>query len=341
MPRDVTAQIDAGSRAVGKTYQFDEAHDPDRPAEMWFQESEEGEILFLVFYSQACRWSQCLGCNLPSKMSRHHVPFRALMGQVDYVFRDPDVIRRRESMKKVIVSNNGSVLDEATFSSTALVYLISQLNLHLPNLSVLSLETRPEYVDPAELEFLSRVLAEGNTPTALEIAIGFEAFDDRIRNEVFRKGLPLEVFERCVRMIAPYGYHLKCYLMQKPVPGMSDEEAVADVRQAIDFFSRIAEQYRVTVNLHINPTYVAAGTQLAEAFERGQYAPPMLRDVARAVRNAQGRQLSVFIGLNDEGLAVDGGSFIRKGDEDVVAALNRFNRTQDYAILDQICDRLP
>ena len=44
-------------------------------------------------------------------------------------------------MRKIIVSNNGSVLDEVTFSSTALIYLMAKLNLHLPNLAVLTLET--------------------------------------------------------------------------------------------------------------------------------------------------------------------------------------------------------
>ena len=337
MTRDVMAQIDAGSRAAGKTYKFDETHDPTRPAEMWFQESEEGEILFLVFYSQACRWSQCLGCNLPSRMSKHHVPFRALMAQVDCIFSNSDLVARRESIRKVIVSNNGSVLDEVTFSSTALVYLISQLNLHLPDLAVLSLETRPEYVDTAELEFLTRVLAEGTTPTVLELAVGFEAFDDRIRNEVFHKGLPLDAFESLVCQMAPYGYHLKCYLMQKPVPGMSDEEAVADIQRAIDFLGRLADEYQIRVNIHLNPTYVAAGTPLAKAFEQGCYSPPLLRDVARAARFAQGKPLSVFIGLHEEGLAVHGGSFLRDGEEHLAKELRQFNRTQDYGVLDRIC----
>lgn len=337
MTRDVIAQIEHGSQAAGKTYRFDETHDATRPAEMWFQESEEGGILFVVFYGQACRWSQCLGCNLPSKMSMHHVSFRALMAQVDYVFCDPEVIGRRHSIHKVIVSNNGSVLDEVTFSSTALVYLVSQLNLYLPNLSVLTLETRPEYVDAAELEFLARVLAEGAAPTVLEIAVGFEAFDDRIRNDLFRKGLPLEAFEKCVLLIAPYGFHLKCYFMQKPVPEMSDEEAIEDIQLAIDYLGHIAEQHQIRINLHLNPTYVAAGTALVEAFERGEYTPPQLRDVARAAQTARGKPLSVFIGLYDEGLAVPGGSFVRADDEQVVAELHRFNRTQDFAILDRIC----
>ena len=67
---------------------------------------------------------------------------------------------------------------------------------------VLSMESRPEYVESAELEFISRQLAEGDTPTTLEIAIGFETFDDHIRNDVFDKGLSLETFEKLVEKMS-------------------------------------------------------------------------------------------------------------------------------------------
>jgi uncharacterized Fe-S cluster-containing MiaB family protein len=90
------------------------------------------------------------------------------------------------------------------------------------------------------------------------------------------------------------------------------------------------------MNLHLNPTYVAAGTPLATAFEQRQYSPPRLRDVARAAKAARDGALSIFIGLNEEGLAVHGGSFIRDGEEHVVGELERFNRTQDFGILDLI-----
>ena len=136
-PEAITKQILFGSQKAGKTYTFDEEHDETLPAQMWFQESDEGLILFIVFYSQACRWSRCLGCNLPSKVSQAHVSYKSLMAQIDNVFADPQVRSRRLSIRKVIISNNGSVLDEDTFSSTALMYLIAQLNLNIPNLSVL------------------------------------------------------------------------------------------------------------------------------------------------------------------------------------------------------------
>ncbi|MBI5366993.1 MAG: hypothetical protein HZA54_08145 [Planctomycetes bacterium] len=334
----VEQQILAGTLRTGKTYGFDEAHDPTRPAQMWFQSAPEGEVLFVVFYSQACRWSQCLGCNLPSKSSRRPVGYRPLMEQVDQLFRAPEVLARRAQIHKVILSNNGSMLDEATFSSTALIYLFARMNQHLPALSVVTLETRAEYVDLAELEFLARVLKEADTPRALELAIGFEAFDERIRNELFFKGLSLRVFEELVAKLAPYGFALKCYFMQKPVPGVSDAAGIADIEAAIDYLAEVGRRSGVKLNLHLNPTYVAAGTRLAESFARGEYVPPTLRDVARAARHARGKGLSLFLGLYDEGLAVPGGSFLRAGEEACVARLEEFNRTQDYALLDRVAE---
>ena len=39
----------------GKTYAFAEAHDPDEPVEVFFQQTHEGAVLFVVVYSLACR----------------------------------------------------------------------------------------------------------------------------------------------------------------------------------------------------------------------------------------------------------------------------------------------
>ena len=332
----VEKQIIDGTNISQKNYHFDEEHDPNRPAQFWFQESEEGEILFIVFYSQACRWSRCLGCNLPSKMSVKHVSFKALMAQIDYVFNHTEVLKRYHTLKKVIVSNNGSVLDENTFSSTALIYLIAKLNLHLPNLSILSLETRVEYVDIEELEFIARALKEGDTPTTLELAVGFEAFDDRVRNEIFNKGLKLETFEKLCKMLATYGFHLKCYFMQKPVPGMSDEQAILDIHRGIDYLSKQAQKYGIDINMHLNPTYVASGTILEKSFRKGEYRPPQLRDVTQAALNGQGKSITIFLGLSDENLACEGGSFIRPGEEKLIEKLEAFNRTQNYNLLSEI-----
>jgi len=321
---------------TGKTYEFNEDYPKQIPAQMWFQESLDGLVLFIVFYTQACRWSRCLGCNLPSLCSQFHVGWEDLMEQVDWVFSNEEVVEKKSQIRKVIVSNNGSVLDEETFSTTALFYLGVMCNKHLPNLSVLTLESRPEYVDEIELELLSRLLEEAKIPTQLEIAVGFEAFDNRIRNMVFKKGLSLKVFEEFIKLVARHKFRVKCYLMQKPVPEMSDQEAIKDIQKAIDYLSILSGKYGVEINVHLNPTYAAKGTLLGESFKKGEYIPPYLRDVAKAAYYAKDNSISVYIGLYDEGLAVEGGSFIRKGDERIVYLLEQFNTTQDYGILEQI-----
>jgi radical SAM enzyme (TIGR01210 family) len=332
----IREQIDSGAGAAGKSYAYNESHDAGLPADVWFQQSHEGLELFVVFFTRACRWSRCLGCNLPSRMSRGQVGYRDLMRQVDSLFSRPDVRSEAAMIRKLHVSNNGSVLDEDTFSSTALMYLLARVNLHLPNLAVLNLETRPEYVDLAELEFIARALKEGETPTQLELAIGFEAFDDRVRNEIYMKGLDLPVFEQFISRLAPYGFRLKCYFMQKPVPGMNDEEAIRDIQRGIRYLGAIARRFNAEINFHLNPTYVARGTLLEENFRIGAYSPPLLADVARAAHAAREEPLSVFIGLYDEGLAVEGGSFIRPDDQPVLEILEQFNRTQNYDLLQQV-----
>jgi radical SAM enzyme (TIGR01210 family) len=258
------------------------------------------------------------------------------MKQVDFIFDFLLSPQQKEDLRKIIISNNGSILDEDTFSTTALMYFFAKMNIHCPNITVLSMETRAEYVDLEELEVLARALKEGKTPTDLELAIGFEAFDDTIRNDYFYKGLSLETFENMAKMIAKYDFKLKVYFMLKPVPNLSEEEAIEDVKNGINYLDRISGRYSLDMNMHLNPTYVASGTVLEREFTKRLYKPPLLESVRKAVLEAEGKKLSVFVGLYDEGLAVPGGSFIRAGDEKLLKKLEVFNRTQDFTVLKKI-----
>jgi archaeosine synthase beta-subunit len=333
MSVDPHDQILHGSQHAEKSFSFTE-RDPSMPTQWWFQQETQGTILFVVFYTQACRWNRCLGCNLPATCSLNPVHYREIMAQIDHIFALDEVKARAHEIHKIIVSNNGSVLDQLTFPTTALFYLLARINTELPYLDVLSLESRAEYVEWDELSYIARALEERDRRAELELAIGFEAFDDHIRNDVFNKGLSLKMFEQLVDLMSPYRYRLKSYFMLKPVMGMSDDEAVADIHHAIDYLHEQATRSGVPMNMHLNPTYAAYGTQLAEAFASGQFVPPTLADVARAARHARGKALTIYLGLFDEGLAVPGGSFLRDGDEPLRERLEEFNRTQDFDLLE-------
>ena len=124
--------------------------------------------------------------------------------------------------------------------------------------------------------------------------------------------------------------------MQKPVPEISDTEALADIQNAINYLHRMTTEYSIPINMHLNPTYVAFGTAIEQAFRQGTYRPPMLEDVAKAALYARDSAISVFIGLSDEGLAVPGGSFITPQNQPLVEVLEAFNRSQDYKLLTDI-----
>lgn len=345
-PDRVAEMILRGTDAGGKTYVFDEQHDPTKPTQWWFQESDEGLVLFVVFYTQACRWSRCLACNLPSTCSKHNVPWRDLLAQINFIFNLPEVQEKKMKIRRFIASNNGSVLDQDTFSSMALMHLVVMVNLYFHNLEVFTVETRPEYVEAPELDYLARGLSEGDTPTTLELAVGFEAFDEHVRNDLLFKGLSLEKLERLVASMAPYRFRLKCYLMLKPVPGMTREESITDIHNAITYLTQLSEKHLdsvtgeplVRINIHVNPTYVAKGTPLEPAFAHGNYKPPTLRDVALAVLPSEASPLTVFISLYDEGLAVPDGSFRRPGDEVLATLIESFNSTQDYDFLRRVVE---
>jgi radical SAM enzyme (TIGR01210 family) len=231
------------------------------------------------------------------------------------------------------------MLDEKTFSTTALMYLVAKMNTNHKHITIISLETRIEYVDFSELVILKRALNEGNSETELELGIGFEAYDDHIRNDLFNKGLTLEAFETFIKMVSEFNYSIKCYFMLKPVTGISNEDAIADIRKAICYLSFMANLHNIKINIHINLTYVAKGTKLVQAFENGEYIPPTLKDLANAIiiaKESDNPLFSIYLGLYDEGLAVEGGSFLRPGDEENLALLEQFNITQNFAYIEEV-----
>lgn len=335
---DVEAQITRGMIAAGKTFEFNNNGDKSKPLMYFFQETYEGLVLFIVFYTQACKWMRCAGCKLPALSSLTHIDFSDIMDQTSYLFTIPEIQERVHEVKKVIVSNQGSVLDQDTFPTSALIHVVAKCNKHLPQMEILTIESRPEYVDDVELEILARALQEGKTLTTLEIAVGVEVFDNDIRNHVFGKGLRMKNLDDLVVRLAAHGFHLKCYFMFKPVADelMSSTQAIEDIHAAIKYLSDLLDRIpHSTISIHLNPTYVANGTPLETLFLEHKYTPPYLSDVVEAVRFGKGRGIPIFIGLNDEGLAVPGGSFIRPGDEHLIKRLEAFNRTQNYEDLDR------
>jgi len=278
----------------------------NEPMEFWFYNSTVGKSLFLILYTPKCRYSKCSGCNLPSlsSQSKKTSP-SAVYKQVDYVFQKSISVLEKASIKEVILSNNGNLFDIKTMPTLALLYTINAMIEELPNLQKIIIESRIEYLSEHQLQTINEVLAahEGRS-IQIEVALGFEIFDDDIRNGYYQKGFYKSHLEKLMPLFAKYNISLKFYMMYKATPRMSVQDAIADINNASEYANDLINTYGVSINLHISPTYVAVGTLLEKEFNDGNYTPPGAIEIDMLCNDLKVfNNVSYYISLNDEGLS--------------------------------------
>ena len=251
-----------------------------------------------------------------------------LLAQVDSVLSRLDC--EKERLFEVDIYNSGNFLNEAEIPLDAQSRIVARVRQETA-VRVLLLESRPEYITAAGLDRLTRS-AGRSRPLALEIGIGLESSNDKIRERYLRKGMSRKAFERAAKLLSEAGADLLTYVMLKAMP-MSEEDALHDVVATAKYVHEVASTYGVRARLALQPTFVVPGTRLAADFLAGRYAPPSLRLVVEAVRRLAGFG-DLLVGLWDEGLqplAVPGAE---SGCRDcLLRSLQDFNRTQDVGCL--------
>lgn len=315
-----------------KKYTHCDNHDPTKPAATWLQSTVDGLTVYVVFYVLACTWGKCTMCSIPSMMSSGEVAKKDIMKQIDNFFSKMIPKSHRNNFYKIIAAVGGSILDSKVFPDECLTRFLDKLPKEFPSLKILTLETRMEHVNSIRIAEIQRRLANKNI--RLEIAIGFETADEQLRNDKLQKGFTNAEFVKFCKLLAGHGVSLKAFLMQKPLPDMSEEEALEDVKKSIDYLSKISSKYNIKINAHINPAYIAKGTILEKAYKAGLYSPPLLQNVCKAALSAAGKNVSIFIGLNDEGLTKEDHKANTFFEKEAVKVIEKFNQTNNFKLLE-------
>jgi hypothetical protein len=300
------------------------------PVSHYIQETPLGCELVLSLYTKGCRYAQCSFCSLPSLSSgAETVSVEDIKAQVDAIFGHC-TRAQLAGLRRVSVYNSGSVLDQETLPTEALWHLFDKI-AGQSGARLAALDTRAEYVEGWELDGMLKRLGT----SGLELAVGYETHDERIRNRVLRKGLSEDSFKRLCILLSSKGVRLKAYVMVKPDPSMSEREGIEEAVRTLRHIADLGRKFELLVSAHLNPTYVAKGSQLEGEFRAKSYAPPRLWSVVEILLRMEGVRLPVQVGLHTEGLAVRGGTFRNCGlcDEGVRAALKAFSGTQDYGLL--------
>jgi len=337
----------------------DDNHDPEKPIFTWFQDTPIGKELFVVFYTQKCEWSRCSFCTLPSESSTQLVHKDSVRAQCDHVFENLNNWQKN-SIKRIFLSNNGSILNQDIMSPESLRYICEMAYKELPNLEIICLETRFDTVEDFELEEHLSLYAswhdiyikehrKAKEPVQLQISAGYETQDTYLRNNVLCKGYSEEevvsFFELCKSVTDKHNQinsrQIQIlsdeYVMLKPAVGMTDEEAEIESFHTIAHLDALGKQYNIPISIRLNPTFVAKGSELYDEFQKGNYKPSTLQSVVNVLLMCckANINLPIFVGLNEEGLSADHSfTFLRESDDyKYMSALVEFNKDQDYSAL--------
>jgi len=281
-----------------------------RPISFWFYNNYMGKGLFVVLYTPKCRYKLkkggCAGCSLPSLSSRKKaINKEDIIKQIDYVVNNIS-LKEKNDINEIIMSNNGSILDFKTIDYDALKYFIKRSIYELPYLKQIVFETRiDEYSDFSKMQDLVEYKNQINPEIRYEIAIGFEIFDDELRNNYYQKGIDKKVLEENIKKLKNLNVNLRVYMMFKPVPDkfMDINKAIEDINNAAKYFSDLNKKYNVNFILHITPTYLAKGTKLYKDYEKGLYTPVKLKDIELLYEKLKiYENIKYYISLNNEGL---------------------------------------
>lgn len=233
-----------------------------------------------------------------------------------------------EGVRQVDLFVSGSFYNDDEVPPPARAVLLARLGRE-PLVRRVLVESRPEHVAPEKVEASREALGEG---PELEVGLGLESADDRVRQVLVRKGFGKEAFERAVSALAAGRARLLAYVLVKPL-GLDEAAALLDSVESARYVFEVAAGSGVAARVALQPVFVAPETPLAEAHARGEYAPPRLWTVVEVVRRAHGLG-PLTVGLSDEGLAPaarpDSCPECRPA---LLAALVRYNETADLAAL--------
>lgn len=209
----------------------------------------------------------------------------------------------------------------------------------VPGLKRVLTESRLAYVTPDKLRLAKSYLREDQV---LEYALGYESVNEKIRNEVLRKGVPEHHLDQALDMSKEADVDFASYVLIKPHT-LTEADAITEAVDTAIHVLRKAQERGVQGRINFEPVFVTRGKELEESFIRGEYTPPRLWSVVEvikqtanllAVENTEGK---LFVGLSDENLSSKRMTAnCGECDSRVIAALQEFNRNQDITTLEHL-----
>lgn len=263
--------------------------------------------LLIILNTKRCRY-QCNFCQLPAKSSKKWIEGEDILAQFEYVM---DEMKHGLSVvDRVTLSNEGSILDAGTLPTEALIAIARCIN-ELRRVRTLVLETRLEFVDPEVI----KQIREAAPRVEIKFLTGFETQEPYLRDKILFKNEPLDKFLAGLDRVGETKSSLISYLLYKPSPFMTDEEAFVEAEKTVNYLVENCQKRNIPLNIRLNPMYLATGSKWTELAKNvPDYKPPRLTDIMKLAQKKAQEGVHLYIGLSTEGLDEPGGNYMSRED---------------------------
>ena len=230
-----------------------------------------------------------------------------------------------EGPLSVKLYTSGSFLDEDEVSLKARNEILNQISQDT-RINEVVIESRPEYVTDETMAVIRTILGDRR----IEIGIGLESSNDRIRSICVNKGFSLAEFKKALEIASKHDIGIRAYVLLKP-PFLSESSALQDTLKTIQDCSSLG-----VTTVSLNPVNVQKNTLVESLWERGEYRPAWLWTLVEVLRVGRA-------GLDDDvNLVCDpvaGGKSrgvhnCRSCDKKIIQAIRNFSLSQDSSCFD-------
>jgi radical SAM enzyme (TIGR01210 family) len=185
-------------------------------------------------------------------------------------------------MPMLCLYNAGSVLNNDELSHKALSDICREIS-KIREIKKVVFETRSEYVTKEAIENIKSSLKQSD----VEIALGLESSNEKIRTLCLNKGLDTVDFKRAVDLIKE-DFKFRLYLMIKPIfltESEGVEDAVSSFNAALSFCPD---------EIHFEPATIQEHTLSYHLYKNNQYRAPWLWSIIEVLRRI-GPERRVYI----------------------------------------------
>ncbi len=256
-------------------------HPPNYRTSSWLEVKEspfgkKTSVITIILSTRGCTWAiapqgGCTMCGYVNDSYRERVTAEELKRQL---LREHSRFNDANGDRIYKIYNSGSFFDNVEINEEAREFILKYLASQ-PNTKKIIVEARPEHM--MREERLARAREHVPTHIELEVGLGLETSNDKIRKDCINKDFTFEDFTKAVKNAKKYDMQVKSYLMIKP-PHLTEHEALQDaVKSAID-------SARVGVSaVSLNAMNVQAATLVEYLWKQGKYRPPWLWTVLEIV----------------------------------------------------------